>query len=268
VEGNSVVSQFSKSFDQLLDGLNSTNVWFIFFVKPNNKLSPDSFDAEVVSRQLKSHAIQELVQLRKAGYLYHFKFDDFAHDFQVVFQTMGIKDSSPSKKITALFKNLNLKQNESFAMGKSKLFLKQSGWEQVMDAFMREKEKSGLTSFTPSGFYYRDERFSEDGSDHSATTEFTIASKNMFRSNPDIETGAAARKSSKGAKKAIKQSEPAASVPLSSQRRRWLKFTKFCTWWIPESFIRSLGKRNPDVVQAWKEKVALCCIIFFLSSNL
>ncbi|ORZ41372.1 chitin synthase-domain-containing protein [Catenaria anguillulae PL171] len=54
--------------------------------------------------------------------------------------------------------------------------------------------------------------------------------------------------------------------PTSPSRKRWVCFTWFVTWWIP-SFCLSICGRMKDkhVQQAWREKVALCFIIFLLS---
>ncbi len=53
---------------------------------------------------------------------------------------------------------------------------------------------------------------------------------------------------------------------MSSQRRLWTKLTKFLTWWIPLVLIKRVGKmERPEIIQAWREKVALNIIIMFLS---
>lgn len=55
------------------------------------------------------------------------------------------------------------------------------------------------------------------------------------------------------------------SVPTSSQRKRWV-ITVWClTWWIPTFMIKCCGMRRPDIIMAWREKVALCVLIFLIS---
>ncbi|KAI9312902.1 chitin synthase-domain-containing protein [Dichotomocladium elegans] len=51
----------------------------------------------------------------------------------------------------------------------------------------------------------------------------------------------------------------------SSTRKHWLRFVWFCTWWIPSPFLIWCGRmKRKDVRIAWREKVTLCIIIFFL----
>ncbi|KAI8587945.1 chitin synthase 6 [Geranomyces variabilis] len=48
-------------------------------------------------------------------------------------------------------------------------------------------------------------------------------------------------------------------------RRWWVCFTWAMTWWIPAIALRKWGRmKTLDVQMAWREKVALCCIILFL----
>lgn len=49
-------------------------------------------------------------------------------------------------------------------------------------------------------------------------------------------------------------------------RKRWVAFVWFLTWWIPTKFLVWCGHmRRKDIQMAWREKVALCIIIFFMS---
>jgi chitin synthase len=52
----------------------------------------------------------------------------------------------------------------------------------------------------------------------------------------------------------------------SSQRILWMRTTTFLTWWIPTFAIRKIGGMNvPEVIQAWREKVALFILIMLLT---
>src|SRR5690606_33676931 len=49
-------------------------------------------------------------------------------------------------------------------------------------------------------------------------------------------------------------------------RKVWVAFTWLMTWWIPSFTLRWCGKmKREDIRMAWREKVALCIVIFFLS---
>ncbi|KAF9438367.1 hypothetical protein BGZ76_008397 [Entomortierella beljakovae] len=63
------------------------------------------------------------------------------------------------------------------------------------------------------------------------------------------------------------QNEPVEVVPTTRARKLWVFFTWCMTWWIPSFMLSSCGKmKREDIRMAWREKVALCCIIFFMSA--
>ncbi|KAF9116313.1 hypothetical protein BGX27_003621 [Mortierella sp. AM989] len=65
----------------------------------------------------------------------------------------------------------------------------------------------------------------------------------------------------------LQQHEPIEVVPTTRARKLWVFFTWCMTWWIPSFMLSSCGKmKREDIRMAWREKVALCCIIFFLSA--
>ncbi|KNE62523.1 hypothetical protein AMAG_07735 [Allomyces macrogynus ATCC 38327] len=54
-------------------------------------------------------------------------------------------------------------------------------------------------------------------------------------------------------------------VPMSRQRRQWVAYTWFMTWWIPTPLLRWCGGMDrPDIQQAWREKMAICFGIMFV----
>ncbi|KAF9161275.1 hypothetical protein BGX21_002324 [Mortierella sp. AD011] len=55
-------------------------------------------------------------------------------------------------------------------------------------------------------------------------------------------------------------------APMTSARRNWVFLTYALTWWIPSFCISGCGgMKRPDIRMAWREKVALCILILFLS---
>jgi chitin synthase len=52
-------------------------------------------------------------------------------------------------------------------------------------------------------------------------------------------------------------------VPTSGARRAWLALVWTLTWWIPTFMLTYVGRmKRPDVRIAWREKVALCMLVF------
>ncbi|KAI9597706.1 chitin synthase-domain-containing protein [Syncephalis fuscata] len=55
---------------------------------------------------------------------------------------------------------------------------------------------------------------------------------------------------------------------VSRQRRCWVCCTWGLTWWIPEFCIRICGRmKREDIRMAWREKVAICIIIFLMCAT-
>ncbi|KAJ2593204.1 hypothetical protein IWW49_000624 [Coemansia sp. RSA 1797] len=59
--------------------------------------------------------------------------------------------------------------------------------------------------------------------------------------------------------------ETVEDVEITGTRRTWACMTWGLTWWIPSPFLNWCGRmKRPDVRMAWREKVAICIIIFFI----
>ncbi|KAI8615321.1 chitin synthase-domain-containing protein [Chytriomyces sp. MP71] len=54
---------------------------------------------------------------------------------------------------------------------------------------------------------------------------------------------------------------------MSKNRRNWVSFTWFVTWWIPDVIIEKVYKADqPSTKMAWREKVAICYIVGLMSA--
>ncbi|EJD51949.1 glycosyltransferase family 2 protein [Auricularia subglabra TFB-10046 SS5] len=63
----------------------------------------------------------------------------------------------------------------------------------------------------------------------------------------------------------VMEGEVAEEIHDSSARRRWLALVWLLTWWLPTPFLSWFGRmKRMDVRQAWREKLAINLIIWFL----
>ncbi|KAI9233630.1 MAG: chitin synthase-domain-containing protein [Podila humilis] len=86
----------------------------------------------------------------------------------------------------------------------------------------------------------------------------------MDGSSPDGEDGSGEGKDEK--KPEDDEDEEDNKIPITAARRNWVFLTYLLTWWIPSAFLSKCGKMvRPDIRMAWREKVALCILIGFLS---
>ncbi|KAG0327731.1 hypothetical protein BGZ99_006992 [Dissophora globulifera] len=91
---------------------------------------------------------------------------------------------------------------------------------------------------------------------------------NMDGSSPDgdNEGTLAGGKDSNIGKKGAEDEEEEEKIPMTAARRNWVFLTYALTWWIPSVLLNKCGRMvRPDIRMAWREKVALCILIFFLS---
>ncbi|KAJ1893175.1 hypothetical protein LPJ66_005912, partial [Kickxella alabastrina] len=69
--------------------------------------------------------------------------------------------------------------------------------------------------------------------------------------------------------KPLPSHETIEDLETTRTRQLWVIFTWLVTWWIPSPFLNWCGRmKRPDVRMAWREKVAICIVIFFIWSIL
>ena len=91
-------------------------------------------------------------------------------------------------------------------------------------------------------------------------SESYAPSRNMFQ-NADKE-GLVAKEALAGE---IMENETTEVVKETSARRRWVLLCWLLTWWIPSIFLKWFGRmKRQDIRQAWREKLALNMIIWFI----
>ncbi|KAK4666794.1 hypothetical protein QC763_303340 [Podospora pseudopauciseta] len=55
--------------------------------------------------------------------------------------------------------------------------------------------------------------------------------------------------------------------PIETSRKIWVFVVWALTWWIPSPLLKWVGRmKRPDVRMAWREKLVLCFIIFFINA--
>jgi chitin synthase len=79
----------------------------------------------------------------------------------------------------------------------------------------------------------------------------------------DIETGKSAEPAKPSKKEVIEHVSE-----VTGSRKCWTCFTWMLTWFIPSFCMTWCGMRRPDIQMAWREKVAICVIIFFMCCGL
>lgn len=61
------------------------------------------------------------------------------------------------------------------------------------------------------------------------------------------------------------EGETVEALKISSARKKWVFLVWVLTWWVPGPFLKWFGgMKRPDVRQAWREKLAINLIIWFV----
>jgi len=110
---------------------------------------------------------------------------------------------------------------------------------------------------------YAQSRFTShyDDSNSNFGTEAYAPSRNMFG---NMEKSGLQEKEELDAKAAA-ETETTEVIKISSARKKWVAMVWMLTWFVPSPFLNWFGgMKRPDVRQAWREKLAINIIIWFV----
>nr|KAJ3419273.1 hypothetical protein HK105_007172 [Polyrhizophydium stewartii] len=287
---------------ELEETLDATGLWSILCIAPSRTIGPA--DVWYMSQQISTLDLPRLAAISKASatFAHCYAFDDFVDAFRPVV-VQFVSESDPSEYTSemlcdAAVSALAMQGERGIRLGTSHIFLSDDVWSKfeaartlggsypVGSAALRASQLgvdrrpgmrfSARTSASGGSSGGRDD-VAPYGSGPAAgpprrppSPAFTTDASNMdevsfvFSNEPDA-AFTAARAPGTEETGAEKPKEPEPRKKMSSQRCRWLCCTWLLTWWIP-SFVLSLccRMRHRDVRMAWREKVALCIIIFFM----
>ncbi|KAK2595909.1 hypothetical protein QQS21_006504 [Conoideocrella luteorostrata] len=278
--------QFLSSLDNLQKAVTDpgTNAYFIFCLKPNDRRIANQFDSKCVRTQVQTFGIAEISQrLRSADFSLFLPFGEF----------LGMADAktilvgSERERAEMVVEEKHYPSNE-VQIGSTGVFLSERCWMEVMrlsegpagqarfalpsldgygndgitpgerDAFGVSKEQLLSGGNTPlmygekgrPGYFGSDDARSEAGAS-------AIGGGDMFK-NFDTREQMAER----GNEKNLQEIEEYRDSP---SRKRWVFTVYFLTWFIPDFLIRWMGRMpRKDVRMAWREKVAINILIWFM----
>jgi myosin heavy subunit len=118
-KGQTIATQFKKQLADLINTLNSTDLYFVRCMKTNNERVGGVFDCELMLRQLQYSGLLEVCRIRQEGY-------PLRYDFQGFF-CMYRKLNPSSTSGPLLVRDLEEKGlfgPEDYCIGKSMIFLK------------------------------------------------------------------------------------------------------------------------------------------------
>ncbi|KAL9027685.1 MAG: hypothetical protein Q9196_003831 [Gyalolechia fulgens] len=282
--------QFLSALDNITKSLSSpsTNSYFVFCLKPNDRRIANQFDSKCVRAQIQTFGIAEISQrLRNADFSLFLPFGEF----------LGLADAqsiiigSEKEKAEAVLSEKKWPGNE-VRLGTTGVFLSERCWASIaktsekgfaggrffdaesdapihnpFDSHERDFGDSkenlmlGQEVSSPGAFIYGDD--SKQGG-YLGTREVDARSEagasafnsgDMFRAMETREQMA-----EKGNKKKMVEVDV---VPVSGSRKRWLFLVYLMTFFIPDIFIKWFGRmKRKDIRSAWREKLAINLLIW------
>jgi chitin synthase len=264
-----------EAMDELIDSIYKTDIWHILSLDP---LTNGQYDSVKVDTLLQKWSIRELVtwkaklDVKKGGMPY----DEFIHKYgSLITITNATRGAMTSKdQVIQFIKNQWWSERDS-CFGNTKIWLGASKWDWLHGEIKRldgtlEEERRLSALMDParpiSGISGASGWNDDDHSDAESMqeSEYHFEPKPRKSKLGDPELGKPTTVAAPQKREIVEKEEK-----LTFSRKCWTCCTWSLTWWVP-SFCLSWcgGMKRPDIRMAWREKLALCIIIFLLCASL
>ncbi|ROW14540.1 hypothetical protein VPNG_03192 [Cytospora leucostoma] len=273
--------QFLSALENVTKSITApgTNAYFVFCLKPNDRRIANQFDSKCVRTQVQTFGIAEISQrLRSADFSIFLPFGEF----------LGLADAdtilvgSEREKVELVVEEKRWPSNE-VQIGSTGVFLSERCWMEISNLAETDTSRFGLPSesgdnLTPAitldpfaaskerlipgsnspGYHDRTKSGYFGSNDVDARSDAggsALGGGDMFKNLETREEMA-----QKGNEKNMEEVE---EYKDSASRKRWVFFTYFLTWFIPDFLIRLVGRMpRKDVRMAWREKLAINMLIW------
>ncbi|KAI8367917.1 chitin synthase-domain-containing protein [Choanephora cucurbitarum] len=285
-----ITELFMDGMDGLKQALSDTLTWSVICMRPNELSLPNSCDAKKLLQQYNAYKLSDLSQHMKKGYYtMSFDLDEFWKRYHIslpitVNHAIDM-NLSIQKRCTSIVELMNW-DDTWLITDTNKVYLSNHAFR-ILEDDLRSLEKTeskksktlsgGSKSFD--GYSVNDDvmssAVSEDdymydsglhdfsGPEDSSQTTLENKKSQILSTSDHIRYTSQPTLN----EKAEASEEPEEELNLSGVRRRWLMFVWALTWWVPSpSLTKCGGMERADVRLAWREKVALCMLIFLLSA--
>lgn len=264
--------QFVTAIDNLLDSFEGANPYFVLCLKPNDRKQAKNIDARCLRQQIKAFGIPEIAQrVKKTDSSIFLPFNEF-----IRYNNADGASDDPGIGVSERDHAIRLIQTRGWndrdaRYGLSGVFLSEHAWLQLVDPNMSFVENAnqryldaGNGPYVPygegDGFYYDADNKSLGG---------TGGDMFRFKDNSSVNKEAFIHAKDVGES----DEDQVDVVKVTKARRFWMTIVWLLTWWIPDFFIKFLGRMpRKDVRTAWREKLAInmliwlacCAVILFL----
>ncbi|KAL1918096.1 uncharacterized protein VTP21DRAFT_3362 [Calcarisporiella thermophila] len=286
-----VATQLRGALDDLATTLSETTNWLVFCIRPNNNGQPNMFDAKKVKSQVRVLGLVDIAKRLKVNYTISFTHAEFFERYSPVLNPLGIEQNRSLREKCEAARTIFGWAADAMAVGNAKVFLNEKSWRDLEDNLRNidkdeqrrakedklDKEGEYLSETTghprQEGGAVSDGRSlytGEDVQSYLSEEEFYPDRYNDNESNYGSDMYVSLGFNEMEMKTMLADGQPPPDETLeevaemSGARKRWLALVWFLTWPFSNYCLVSCGKKRPDIQIAWREKVALCILIFFI----
>ncbi|ORE08046.1 chitin synthase [Rhizopus microsporus var. microsporus] len=301
IQQNTVIDQLYTTLCDITSSISGTTIYNIIHIRPNDVQSSTEFDHNQVKCQIRAFSIPELCVRYQVDYAYRYTFEEFMVRYERILPDTGLSiedmETLNEEKMEHICGIMDWDASE-LAIGRNMVWLKYDLWKVLEDTLRalekqeREIRKGGVNRTLPA--------------ENEAGTESPIAQYSLNNDSMNVYNGVANECGIEGSSQGYSENihgtnesqweeelewnhanglgpnmdmskmveetpgpqvEHIENVSITKVRRWWVIFVWLLTFWIPSPFLRWFGKMDrPDIQMAWREKVALCAIIAFMSA--
>ncbi|KAI9323437.1 chitin synthase-domain-containing protein [Dichotomocladium elegans] len=277
-----VTELLNQGIQDLTQALGKTLPWFVLCMRPNELGLPNSCDSKKLESQQSSFGLSALAQRMRIYYNTSFSFDEFTDRYQASLNVTLNGQTYPPNIIQArdkcqwVLQSLNWEENMAMLGQDNKVHLSNAGFL-ILERDLRslEKSESKKSKMATSeiglydGFSVNDDQMSSAVSDSDFLDTSSVPPIHEFAPS-ELMSQLSGNEfvHEKGGFVGYNEFAPEEQEPpMTGIRRKWLFVVWMLTWWIPSPFLSKCGgMTRRDIRMAWREKVALCILIFVMCS--
>lgn len=183
-------------------------------------------------------------------------YTDFSTRYAPLLATTGASrgTSDPREIVKSFIMSLRWPTRET-VLGMSKIYLSLAKWNWIAGEMGRIGGGDGEVDWSHLNKGVELNEIDDEENQSQYESEFQF--QDLKASKVDIESGAAVP--DVGKKEVIERVSE-----ITASRKCWTCFTWSLTWWVPSFCMTWCGLKRPDIRMAWREKVAICVLIFFM----
>lgn len=302
-----VTAQMNGTISTLFDIIDRTRIWGVHCLRPNDSGHANSYDRRRIKAQVRSLHLQDLIKRRQIDYVAEIPLEDFClrhslpHDNthehveefarshgwmpetdyaignsriwlswlawreqEDLIRATESRRGSGEEALTDEDDN-PYPQHQQFdsRMGSS---VGHFGTNESMDNLIAPRRGQGTHGYRNYDSYGTSP---DPGADDYSGNEYTYDHLPETEKTHPTSTHATSRDNAGVFVTKEKKHHTTEVTKTSRARRWWIFITYMFTWWIPSFLLKSVGRmKRADVRMAWREKVTICMMIFFVCGTI